>query len=485
MLQPFLFEKEGKGTEYWVRRLTRNSMPVAGRVIAELNKLSDNDDADLNHLAELILRDPNLTSHVLRIANSVQYNVSNGRINTVSRAIVMIGLKGMRAVCISLMLIDSLLKNGSKDRMYEIIAQGFHAATQARALMVTQDADAAEEVFIAALLFNLGEMAYWASNDPSQKNEALLKAVSVEERALAANDVLGTSFPKITRGLAKQWKLGRTLEEALVPGKELSAKAKAVILGEEISRAALKGWDSPTMQRLIQETARYTSTEPDECLANCQQQAELALEVARHFGASDVCHMIPSRYQTFNRPEPVVNVSRIMKSDPQLQLNILRELTSTAVQKHNVNTIFQMVIEGIHRGIGMERVSVGFIKDYRVTARYSLGYGTDNWRQEFDFDAGPYSDNMFAEAVEKGGLLWVNSSFFQSHKSVRQKDTAKVLGGADCLIYVLEVNGKKPGLIYADRGGFGGLITQNHADSFLHFASQAQYNLQTISNPAR
>ena len=485
MLQPFKFEKEGKGTDYWVRRLMRQNMPVAGTVIAELNKLSENDDAHLNHLAELILRDPNLTSHVLRIANSVQYSGSKGRVNTVSRAIVIIGLKGMRAICISLMLIDSLLKNGAKERMLELVAQGFHAATQARALMAAQDEEAAEEVFIAALLYNLGEMAYWSSTDVTSKNDALV-ADSAKARTEAAQEVLGTSFNKITKGLARQWKLGATLEEALVPGKEPSTKAQAVILGEKISRAALKGWDSPGMKKLVEEVSRYTYLEPDECLANCQEQAEMALDVARQYGASDVCHMIPSRHQTFKRPEPAaVKISRIMKSDPQLQLNILRELASTAAQKHNVNTIFQMVIEGIHRGVGMERVAVGFIKNFRVTAKYSLGHGAEDWRETFNFDAGPYADNVFVEAVEKGGLLWVNDAFFKQNKSVGQKETAKVLGGVDCLIYVLEVNGKKPGLIYADRADFGGLITQNHADSFLHFAAQAQYCLQAMSGAAK
>ncbi|HEY7774558.1 MAG TPA: HDOD domain-containing protein [Marinagarivorans sp.] len=482
MLQPFKLEKEGKGTDYWVRKLTRQSMPVAGSVIAELNKLSDSDDSDLNHLAELILRDPNLTSHVLRIANSVQYSGSGSRVNTVSRAIVIIGLKGMRAICISLMLIDSLMKQGSKERMLELVAQGFHAATQARALVSQQGQDAAEEVFIAALLYNLGEMAYWASTEVSSNNDALI-TLERKARGEAEQAVLGTTFNKITRGLARQWKLGSTLEEALTPGAKLSKSAQAVLLGEQISRSALKGWDSPGMKKLVHEVSRYTYLEPDECLSRCQEQAEAALDVARQFGASDVCHMIPSRHQTFKRTDtPAAKTSRILKSDPQLQLNILRELASVAAQKQNVNTVFQMVIEGIHRGIGMERVAVGFIKEYRITAKYSLGYGAEDWRTTFNFDAGPYADNIFVEAIDKGGFLWINSDYFKRNKSVNHKETTKVLGGVDCLIYVLEVNGKKPGLIYADRADFGGLITQNHADSFLHFASQAQYCLQAMSS---
>jgi HD-like signal output (HDOD) protein len=480
-MRPFNFEAENKGTDYWVKRLMRKSMPVAGTVIAELNKLSDEDDADINRLAELILRDPNLTSHVLRIANSVQYNASSAQINTITRAIVMIGLKGMRAVCISLMLIDSLLKSGPKERMLELMAQSFHAATQARALMVFRNPDAAEEVFIAALLYNLGEMAYWSSNELTVKNDQLLNPIE-SIRFDAAEIILGSSFKKITRGLAKQWKLGPVLEDSLTLSKTPSDASMAVNLGEQISRAARKGWDSPAMKALVEEVCVYTSLDAKACLASLKEQAEVALDVAKQFGAGHVGCMIPSRHQRcVPAKESTAPSSLVMKSDPQLQLNILRELTNTTAQKQNVNTVFQMVIEGMHRGIGLERVAVAFVQNYRAQARYSLGHGADHWRKTFDFDVGPFSDNCFVRALEIGGLSWINESFYSLHKDISRKDTRKILGDVDALIYVLEVNGKRPGFIYADRADFGGVITQDQVDSFHHFAAQAQLNLQVLS----
>src|SRR5690606_15725167 len=119
-------------------------------------------------------------------------------------------LKGMRAICISLLLIDSLLKQGPREQLLLLIAQGLHAATQARDLVLRQDAEAAEEVFIAALLFNLGEMAFLANEPITDENIALWSADS-GERQEAEERVLGTSFKAITRGLAKHWKLGETL----------------------------------------------------------------------------------------------------------------------------------------------------------------------------------------------------------------------------------------------------------------------------------
>ena len=470
-----------KGLENWMRKLTKQNMPVVGKVIAELNSLTGREDAEVNQLAEVILRDPNLTSHVLRIANSVHYNYSNFPINTISRAIVLIGLKGMRAVCISLLLIDSLLKQGAKERLLQLMAQGLHAATQARDLIKIHDEDAAEEVFIAALLYNLGEMAFLANEKLSDDNSALLEG-SAKSRKEAMDSILGTSFRAITRGLAKHWKLGETLEQALYPSREPSSRVQAVILGERMSRAALKGWDSAAVQKVIAEIADYTYLEPEQCLVLAQESAERAAEVALQYGAAEACPLIPAKN---NNLEKKVNspaaAHKIMRSDAQLQLNILRELTTASTEKVDVNTIFQMVIEGMHRGIGIERVAVAFIQNHCAKAKYVLGEGTENWRTDFDFDIGPYSENIFTQAVDNGGATWIDAGFMEEHKGLFSGDITRVLGHRPSFIYVLQVQGRTPALFYADRFDFGGKFSKEQFESFRHFASQAQLNLNLIS----
>ena len=86
----------------WVEKLSKTEMPVLSAVMGQLNRLTGDDDSKVNQLAEVILKDPHLTSQILRIANSVQYNPSNNGISTVSRAIVLLGFRGVRSMCISL-----------------------------------------------------------------------------------------------------------------------------------------------------------------------------------------------------------------------------------------------------------------------------------------------------------------------------------------------------------------------------------------------
>jgi HD-like signal output (HDOD) protein len=470
-----------KGLDNWIRKLTKQNMPVVGKIIAELNSLTGSDESDVNQLAEVILRDPNLTSHVLRVANSVHYNQSSFPINTVSRAIVLIGLKGMRAVCISLLLIDNLLKGSSKERLLQLMAQGIHAATQARDLIKFHDEEAGEEVFIAALLFNLGEMAFLANEKISDENAALLDG-GTKDRKEVMEELLGTSFRAISRGLAKYWKLGETLEQALYPSREPSSKVQAVVLGERMSRAALKGWDSTAAQKVAEEMARYTYLEPEQCLALAQESAERSAEVALHYGAPQACPLIPGKAVATKKESTKSSMEhKIMRPDAQLQLNILRELTTASSEHADVNTIFQMVIEGMHRGVGIERVAVAFIQHHAAKAKYVLGEGTEDWRRGFDFDVGPYTENIFTHAIEAGGATWIDADFVEKKRTLYSADIIAILGRRPAFIYALEVSGRTPAIFYADRYDFGGKLSKEQFESFRHFASQAQLNLNMIS----
>ncbi len=89
-----------------------------------------------SHLAEIILKDAALTQKVLRIANSAYNNPSSdNEITTISRAVVQLGFRGIKAISLSVMLIDTLLKKDSQQRMMQWLARGFHSAVQAQNLI--------------------------------------------------------------------------------------------------------------------------------------------------------------------------------------------------------------------------------------------------------------------------------------------------------------------------------------------------------------
>jgi Predicted signal transduction protein len=464
-----------RGLKAWTEKLRKQDMPVLGDVIAELNEITGDDDANVNQLAEVILRDPQLTSHVLRIANSVQYNYSKAQINTVSRAIVLIGLKGVRAICISLLVMDSLLGDQPKEQLLKLIARGFHAATQARNLIQKTDEKAAEEVFVAALLFHLGEMAFWSADDGDKSNPGLVSD-DPRTRKEAMEDELGTTFKAITRELAKQWKLGDTLQESLSSRGPKSDKARAVVIGERLSRAAHYGWSSPQIKKVLREVMEYTSFDAEGALTIVRESADQAAEVALNYGVSEACPLIPSS-RKLAAGETVKPVSKMLKGDPSIQLSILRELSSATQERLDVNTIFQMVLEGMHRGVGLERVCVALIEKHKLKAKYMLGEGTEHWRNSFLFDIGPYTENLFTYVIERGGAHFFSHEIISSSAQLLNPEVTRIIGKMPSFLSVLQIGERKVGLFYADRWTFGGKLDEEQFESFKHFSSQAQMSL--------
>lgn len=60
-------------------------------------------------------------------------------------------------MAISSLIVDSLLKRNDRPHLLRCLARAIHAAVQARCLMPKRTEHALEEVFIGALLMNIGE----------------------------------------------------------------------------------------------------------------------------------------------------------------------------------------------------------------------------------------------------------------------------------------------------------------------------------------
>lgn len=121
-------------------------------------------------------RDANLTSQVLRIANSVRFNPLGSPLTTVSRAIVLVGFQGIRDICLSIAIIDTLLDKEPKEHLLAVMAKGFHSGSQARWMMPEGQHEVREQVFVAGLLQRLGEMAA----------EGMHRGIGLERVAVAA-----------------------------------------------------------------------------------------------------------------------------------------------------------------------------------------------------------------------------------------------------------------------------------------------------------
>jgi len=472
-----------KGTDAWVDFLSREEMPVLGNVVNELNALAGDDETEVAELADAILKDANLTSLVLRVANSVQYNPASYPISTISRAIVLVGFSGVRDIAISALVIDSLLGASPRERLLHLMARAFHGAVQASNLCRRMSQETQEEVFIAALLYHLGDMAFWSrGGEQADQLDLCLQEPDVETQ-VETRKVIGTDFKKLTLGLAKIWNLGGMLEEALHPAEDAAPKIQAVCLGEEISRAAINGWDSPEVAVVVEKVASFAGCKSNDAHRLIKHAADEATTIATAYGAERVTQLIPS---TKALAKPKASAHKPIEANPQLQLHILRDMMSSVHEQVDVNVIFGMVVEGMHRGIGLERVVLAIVdnKAGHLRAKSVLGEEREALRKGFCFplkSAPEENSPTFAGwAVKLQEAQWINE---QQRERLQPNFSAQVrqcIGDFPFFIAPIRLNQRVIGVFYADRYDCGAVLDDEHFDSFRYFVQQTELCLSSM-----
>ena len=238
-------------TQAWVSYLSKVELPVLANTLRQINELTDSRNSTVNELANVILNDAQLTSQVLRLSNTVFYNQTRTQVSTVSRAITLIGFDAVKSMAISSLIVDSLLKRNDRPHLLRCLARAIHAAVQARCLMPKRTEHALEEVFIGALLMNIGELAFW-SCETEQASE-LEERLRLEEPPVEAQKaVLHTTFTEITRGLVDAWSLGPFIKEVVAPGKANSMASSLVRNSVEMARVSENGWSGAEMDKVLE-----------------------------------------------------------------------------------------------------------------------------------------------------------------------------------------------------------------------------------------
>lgn len=472
------------GASAWAERLGNIDLPVLAGVLKRLNELTADSDTCAEALAEEIMKDAALTAQVLRIANSVHYRPgAESTIKTISRAVVQVGFPGIRAICISVMMIDSLLGDKPRDELLRCLARGFHSAVQARNIIGLMDQSAREECFTTALLLHLGDLAFWSRGGKQADSYSdLIKrgVLSVDE---ASQRVIGTNLKAISLELSRRWSLGPTLITALSAPNSRDPKVRSALLGDEISRSAEFGWDSKEFGETLARVSEFTGRSIAEVKKQLMASADEAGRVASTYGAGHVSHLIPST----EAPEPVVecepDIRGELKPDAQFQLDVLKELAAMVASNTDVNSIFQMVLEGMHRGVGFERVAILLLNQNNdLLVKYAVGEGTEHWRRDVMIPARDAKANVLAYSLRYRETLLIKSRRDPQFRDLISAACEQLLPeNGEFVLSPIYTSRREVGIFYADRGGFGGKIDQTQYESFKYFGQQANAALTKLA----
>lgn len=186
-------------------------------VYLRINQLVEDPDSSTDDIAKVVSQDPSFTVRLLRVANSALYGRSS-TVDTVSRAVTMIGTSHIRSLALSMSVASSFagLPNElvSMENFWRhsllcaLVAR--HLAKEARRC----DPDA---LFTAGLLHDIGELVIF-NRLPEQAKEALLAVLDSQDEIPvyeAERQVMSFDHSEVGGELARQWKLPPLLEDCI------------------------------------------------------------------------------------------------------------------------------------------------------------------------------------------------------------------------------------------------------------------------------
>ena len=219
----------GHGTlDFLLRRMRyKSDFPALTEHVLRIQRMASSDSENLNRLADEILKDVALTQKLLRLVNTVKYRRNGVGISSISRAVALVGLAGIRNLALSLVLVEHMKDKAHAQRLKAGFLRSLLAGQIASTLCT--DPREAEEVFLGAMFYNLGGLLteYYFPDEAEAIRTQLRHAAETTAHSggapihpdlladRAAGVVLGLGFEALGVGVAKHWGLPESLQRCM------------------------------------------------------------------------------------------------------------------------------------------------------------------------------------------------------------------------------------------------------------------------------
>ena len=434
--------------EFLLRRMrSKSDFPALSNIISEINKIVSSESESSSKLARTILQDFALTNKLLKLVNTASYGQFGGTINTISKAVVILGFETVRNIAMTLILLEFLQNKAQGAQLKDEVIQAVFSGIVAAQLSVGRDVRDAEEIMVCSMFHNLGKMLVtFYFFDESQEISRLVEQGDSEENA--AIKVLGISLPELGLGVAHNWNFPPRLlagmrklsNDKVRPAKnDLDFMTVTVNLAHELCGIAASSTAENKHQSLSKLIQRYESatkiTERELSSALDTGLKELTLR-SGILGISTSKSSLLVRInkwcghkQTAEHPEKATTADGITQEsndltnldqiaepkdeerdangrplNPEAILGAgIQDVTTSLVSDFNLNDVLQMVLETIYRGMGFNHALI-LIRDNKqnaMVARFGFGEGVSAVIPRFKFSL-TFVPDVFHLSIEKG-----------------------------------------------------------------------------------
>lgn len=203
-------------------------------IVLQVNEILDQAEPKIAALEEIIIHDPGLTAAILKLVNSSYYHFPN-KIDTLSKAIVVIGLRELRTLVIGTSVTSQF--KGIEPKLVDMNVFWYHSVMRgvlAKNLAKRCDFNTTEWFFIAGLLSSIGKLVLF-TRYPQQAAEIVKLGVLDD---VASSEVerekFGFDYAELSAELLREWKLSDQICEMIAyqlnPLQSPTQKTEACIL---------------------------------------------------------------------------------------------------------------------------------------------------------------------------------------------------------------------------------------------------------------
>lgn len=168
--------------------------------------------------------------------------------------------------------------------------------------------------------------------------------------------------------------------------------------------------------------------------------------------------------------------------DPQIQLQIIQEITSLISRSARLSEVFVKVLDGLHRGAGFDRTLLCLVTQDRKSyvGRMSAGAQGEALKQYFSFPINPGKD-AFSRLIVEGGEISVDDAASETWRQQLPQNFVQQTRARSFLAAGMRFQDRAVGFFYVDRAVTGRPITDDDQRNMLQFINQARLALRLCS----
>ena len=439
--------------QLWDCTRRRGDMPgFAKAITAILGAMRGEDEQEFN-MTRTVLSDPVLTQKVLRLANSGMYSAFGQHVNTVSKAVLVLGTEAIGHLALGLKLIEELAATSTDTTIAHVeMEKAVLAGIVAQQIAYTAESRHGEEAVVCSMLHTLGRMML-TFYMPERWTE-LQRLADQSERTVeqTAPEFLGLSLEEVGHAAAMHWGLPKALVNGMrtltppEPGVEISPSDWIAGLSTMAANCAEFLWhDDPAgAEKVKQLTESYSAM-----LGVEASNLVHAIEQAKVVAANDLT-IAPLSRPAERRAKALAKTRQRAAGNKILLSGLadMRDMLDTA----SPGQMVQIALETVYKGLDFSR-AVAFVrnrKDNQYAAKICFGEGTRELLPAMVFDD-IYEPNVFHAALNSDRVIFIeNARDAKFAAKLPLWWRSSLVEARSFVILPLTANGQPAGFLYGD-----------------------------------